>query len=114
MINARVVSVLKLYVKGTNQKALQFWCMVSSLRTWKPVKECFNIQVRGPQKCEAPSICLVCRMVNPALITVSIGVPFESRVPMYDLLQIIVQYQWIIHFSPKMKKIYMQNNSRLA
>jgi len=33
----------------------------------KPVKECFDIQARGPQQREAPGICPVCPMVNPAL-----------------------------------------------
>ena len=34
----------------------------------KPVNECFDIQARGPQMREAPGICPVWPMVNPALV----------------------------------------------
>jgi len=40
---------------------------VNSLKYEKPVKERFDIQARGPQNREAPGICPVCPMVNPAL-----------------------------------------------
>jgi len=33
----------------------------------KTVKQCYDIQARGPKKREAPDICPVCPMVNPAL-----------------------------------------------
>jgi len=41
---------------------------VNSLTHEKPVKECFDIQARGSQKCEAPGICPVCSMVNLTLL----------------------------------------------
>ena len=50
-----------------NQKALQFWRVLNSLKHEKPVKECFDIQARSLQKREAPDICPVCPVVNPAL-----------------------------------------------
>jgi len=40
---------------------------MNSLKHEKTVKECFDIQVRGPQKREAQGICPVCPMVNLAL-----------------------------------------------
>ena len=56
--------------KRTDQKVLQFWNVVNSLKTWKTsIKESFDIQARGPQKREAPGICPVCPMVNRALAT---------------------------------------------
>jgi len=66
-INAKIISFADLYTKRSNQKALQFWCVVNSLKYEKPVKECFGIQARGPQNREVPGICPVCPMVNPAL-----------------------------------------------
>jgi len=44
-------------------------------------------------------------------ITVSVGGPFESRVPTYDLLCSTL-YEWIIGFSPKIRKIYTRNTSK--
>jgi len=51
----------------------------------KAAKECFDIQVRGPQMREASGICPVCPMVNPVLDwplpnKILGGVPFKSRV----------------------------------
>jgi len=46
---------------------------VNSLKHEKPLKECFDIQARGPHKREAPGICPVRQMVNPALPTVTSG-----------------------------------------
>ena len=43
--------------------------------------------------------------------TVSLGGPFESRVRTYDLLCNTL-YEWIIRFSPKIKKNYARNISR--
>jgi len=67
-INAEVVSFLNLYVKHTKQKTLQFWRVVNGLKTLKTVNKCVDIQARGPQKREAPGICPVWPMVNPALL----------------------------------------------
>ena len=43
-------------------------------------------------------------------ITAAVGGPFESRVLTYDLLQSIV-YEWLLSFSPKMRKIYARSTS---
>ena len=67
-LNAKVVSFLNVYYKRSNQKALQFWREVNSLKHEKPLKECFDIQARGPHKRETPGICPVCQMFNPALL----------------------------------------------
>jgi len=44
-------------------------------------------------------------------ITVSVGGPFESRVLTYDLLCSTL-YEWVISFSPKIRKIFVCNTSR--
>ena len=41
-------------------------------------------------------------------ITVSVGGPFESGVLTYDLLCSTL-YEWVISFSPKIRKIYSRN-----
>ena len=41
-------------------------------------------------------------------LAVTVGGPFERRVLIYDLLQNI-SYEWIISFSPKLRKIYARN-----
>jgi len=66
-INANVVSFLNLCTKRTKQTNLQFRLLVHSQKHETPVKECFDIQARGPQKREPPGIFLVCPMVNPPL-----------------------------------------------
>jgi len=46
--------------------------MENSLKHEKPAKERFDRQAPDPQKREAPSICPVCPMVNPALLKINI------------------------------------------
>jgi len=62
------------YAKSSNQKALQFWCVMNSLKTLKTSKGVFwyssarPSKAWGPQKRETPGIYPVCPMVNPALL----------------------------------------------
>jgi len=43
-------------------------------------------------------------------ITVAVGGAFERTVLTYDLLRSI-SYEWILHFSPKMRKSYTRNTT---
>ena len=61
-ISAKFVSFLNLYTKRSSQKALQFWRVVNSLKTRKSSK--MNVLTF---KREAPGICPVCAILNPAL-----------------------------------------------
>jgi len=52
----------------------------------KTLKDCFDIQAQGPQKHEAPGICLVCQMVNPALPTGHRILDFAHLVTIYSTI----------------------------
>jgi len=56
----------------------------------KAVKEYFDIQAQGPQQREAPGICPVCSMVNPALL-----VSFEYKfLDNFQLVWHLWSYIW--------------------
>jgi len=59
----QVVSYLNLYAENSNQKAVQFWGVVNSLKTWKNSNGVFWYSS------ESPGICPVCPMADPALTT---------------------------------------------
>jgi len=69
--------------------------------------------VGGPFESRLPSNCSCCwgsfEIKVPAHYSFC-REPFESRVLTYDLLCSIL-YEWVISFSPKIKKIYVCNNS---
>ena len=63
----------------------------------KTVKECFGIQARGPQKREAPGICPVCPVVNPALTT-TLVLSSEKEKPkkVAKMREIRQNYAWVM------------------
>jgi len=69
------------------------------------------VAVGGPSKADYLQIAVA---VGAALtakylhITVSVGGAFESGVLAYDLLCSTL-YEWVISFSPKLRKIYSRN-----